>query len=41
MKLQLVSFLFGRLNKQKAKLVYHNVPCEHKVQNPGASDSRR
>lgn len=41
MKLHLVSFLFGRQNKQKAKLVYHNMPREYKLQNPGASDSRR
>lgn len=31
MELQLVFFLFGRLNKQKAKVVCHSVPCEYKL----------
>lgn len=29
MELQLVFFLFGRRDKQKPKLVCHNVPCEY------------
>lgn len=41
MKSQLVSFLFGRWNKQKAQLLCRNVPCECSFQNSGASDAVR
>lgn len=41
MKWRLVSFPFGKQNKQKAKLIYPSVSREYKFQNPGAGDPRK